>query len=139
MKIGFQKTVESGYVFIPQVTTSGEYYEFNVVSLDVSLPGPVSSYASVDATVLVDGRADDGFKFYLNDQVFHAETGDGLSAGRCFSDCRIIDNWYRRQVTKKVNLTSQRNILKIVAFDAGAPLRFAQVWNAKITITAMGR
>ena len=83
----------------------------------------------------MDGRADDGFIAYLNDQEVARWTcgcSDGTGSG-CIDTSQAM--WPRCQKTVTLNLSQQRNILKLSSYNVNS-YTFTEVWNAKATITA---
>ena len=141
----FQASNAIGYIFHDREQASSAYYENEIVSLDASLPADPSNYSEITATFELDGRADDGFKFYLNGVAIYDESklGSGSDAGFCHDGCGSVDKWDRRKITKTLNLTQAINSIKIVNYNnnngSSGDFVFWEIWSAKVTITAKGK
>lgn len=135
----FEKSIESGYLFSPRVEYGASgYVEKEILSFDVDLPGEPSEYSEVTASFYLDGRADDGFYFFVNDEAVYKDSNNAAAMGYCWSGCGSVGVWARRQITKELKLTEKNNTVKIkaVSWQGGW---FVEVWSAKITVRAVSK
>ena len=111
-------------------------YDYIFIKLNVNLPAPVSSYSSVNAEFYFDGKADDGFRFYLNNtKIDEKITG---WTPRYPGDLTNINNWNRTTFSKTINLSSQNSKLAISNYSYSTNYG-AYVWTSYLRVKTVSK
>ena len=104
------------------------YWEYDVVSLNASILSNPENYAKAVAEFSIYGKADDGFKFYLNG------TNITTFASVCnHGSCTSKSDWIPSLHSFEYSLTSKTNNLLIKAYSIKNDY-WAEIYSAILTI-----
>lgn len=104
------------------------YWEYDVVSLNASILSNPENYAKAVAEFSIYGKADDGFKFYLNG------TNITTFASVCnHGSCTNKSDWIPSLHSFEYSLTSKTNNLLIKAYSIKNDY-WAEIYSAVLTI-----